>query len=129
MCPDTAILNLYQSDSTMGLHQDDVEKEAFDQPVVSLSFGCSAVFLIGAADKAAVAPLPIMLRSGDCLVMGGEARLAYHAVPRIFEHTAPEILREEMHQVIGQRDEHAGMWEYLEHSRINLNVRQIWARN
>lgn len=46
------------------------------------SFGQSAIFLIGGKTKQ-VEPVPILLRSGDVVIMSGESRLAYHGVPKI----------------------------------------------
>lgn len=46
LVPEAAIVNLYRSDSFMGGHQDELEF-TFQHPVVSVSFGLSAVFLIG----------------------------------------------------------------------------------
>ena len=60
----------------MGGHKDDLER-TFDHPVVSVSLGCSAVFLLGGLDKSQ-APIPILLHSGDAVVMGGAHRLAVH---------------------------------------------------
>ena len=53
-------------------------------PLLSISFGLPAIFLIGGASLSSV-PAALILRSGDVLVMEREARLAYHAVPRILE--------------------------------------------
>lgn len=45
--PEAAIVNLYAAgSSTMGGHRDDLER-TFDAPVVSVSLGCTAVFLLG----------------------------------------------------------------------------------
>jgi alkylated DNA repair protein alkB family protein 1 len=52
-----------------------------DQPIVSISIGNSAVFLLGETERTQP-PLAMFLRSGDVLVMGGPMRMAYHAVPR-----------------------------------------------
>ena len=48
------------------------------------SFGQSAIFLLGGETKA-TKPLAMYLHSGDIVVMAKEARLAYHAVPRILQ--------------------------------------------
>ena len=51
------------------------------------SFGQSGIFLIGGKTKQ-VKPVPILLQSGDVVIMSGESRLAYHGVPRIL--TSPD---------------------------------------
>ncbi len=52
--------------------QDDAEG-APEQPLVSASVGCDAVFLIGGATRD-VPPTALLLRSGDVVVMSGEKR-------------------------------------------------------
>lgn len=64
-----------------------------------LSFGQSAIFLIGGKSKE-VKPTPILLRSGDVIVMSSEARLSYHGVPRVLppsegDQTVPASLSAE----------------------------------
>ena len=68
-----------------------------EAPLVSISLGLPAIFLIGGPSLDTV-PCPLLLRfvlmadvtcdqavsrSGDVLVMERQARLCYHAVPRI----------------------------------------------
>ena len=71
------IVNYYYTPrGFMGGHKDDLEY-TFAAPVVSISLGCSAVFLLGGQDKS-VEPVPLLLRSGDVMVMGGDSRLCIH---------------------------------------------------
>src|SRR5437016_2765006 len=57
------------------------------------SLGNAAIFLIGGATRE-IDPVPILLRSGDVIIMSGPAcRRAYHGVPRILEGTLPHHLR------------------------------------
>lgn len=92
--PDICIINLYDAEGRMGLHQDKDEGErslAAGLPVVSLSIGDTARFLFGGTrrrDPIAV----LMLESGDAFVFGGAARLRYHGVSRIVPRTAPAAL-------------------------------------
>ena len=53
-------------------------------PLVSISFGRPAVFLIGGPTKQ-TKPESILLRSGDVLIMTEKARNSYHGVPRILD--------------------------------------------
>jgi hypothetical protein len=53
---------------------------------VSISLGCSAIFLLGGRTKNE-APLGFLVRSGDVVVMGGESRVCFHGVPRIIDRT------------------------------------------
>ena len=71
----------------MGLHQDKDEGD-FSYPVVSISLGDEALFRMGGVDRAE-GTQSLWLRSGDVMVMGGEARLAYHGVDRIAAGTSP----------------------------------------
>lgn len=77
--PDAAIVNYYRAGDTLNGHQDDVEED-LRQPIVSLSVGCDAVFLIGGRTKA-VPPTALLLSSGDVIVMRSDARLSFHGAP------------------------------------------------
>ena len=65
----------------MGLHQDNDEQD-FQFPVVSISLGDDALFRIGGTKRTDKTE-SVWLSSGDVVVMGGEARLAYHGIDRI----------------------------------------------
>ena len=92
--PDIALINFYDADGRMGLHQDKDEGAASiaaGAPVVSVSVGDTARFLFGGLRRRdPIAPL--LLASGDVFVFGGEARLRYHGVSRILPGTAPPAL-------------------------------------
>jgi alkylated DNA repair protein (DNA oxidative demethylase) len=75
------LINYYAGSAKMGLHQDRDETE-FAAPVVSLSLGDSCLFRIGGL-KRGDATSTIRLASGDAVVLGGQARLAFHGVDRI----------------------------------------------
>ena len=72
--------------SKMGLHRDE-DEEDFDAPVVSLSLGDTALFRLGGLERKSPAR-SFKLFSGDVVVLGGQARLAYHGVSRIYEGTS-----------------------------------------
>ena len=92
--PDLCILNYYDADGRMGLHQDKDESGpslAAGLPVVSVSVGDTARFLFGGLRRRdPVESIP--LESGDVFVFGGPARLRYHGVSRILPLTAPSGL-------------------------------------
>jgi DNA oxidative demethylase len=92
--PDICILNYYDAEGRMGLHQDKDEEErsiAAGVPVVSVSIGDTARFLFGGLRRRE--PIEtVMLESGDAFVFGGPARLRYHGVSRIIPRTAPPAL-------------------------------------
>jgi DNA alkylation damage repair protein AlkB len=89
--PDLCIMNFYDSESRMGVHQDkDERRETIDAgvPIVSVSLGDTARFVVGGLSRKD--PMrPLMLRSGDIVVMGGPSRLRFHGVTRIQPGTAP----------------------------------------
>ena len=85
--PDTALINFYDDDARMGLHQDKDEKSA--APVVSLSLGNAGVFRFGNPHTRTRPYTDVELRSGDLFVFGGPSRFAYHGVPKVLPGTAP----------------------------------------
>ena len=91
---DLCILNYYDADGRMGLHQDKdegPESIAAGLPVVSISVGDTAQFLFGGLKRRDPVHA-LALESGDAFVFGGPARLRYHGVSRITPHTAPPEL-------------------------------------
>ena len=92
---DICILNYYDAEGRMGLHQDKDESPesiAAGVPVVSISLGDTARFLFGGARRRDPVE-SIVLESGDAFVFGGPARLRYHGVSRIVPATAPPELQ------------------------------------
>jgi len=92
--PDLCILNYYDSEGRMGLHQDKDEGKASIEagiPVVSVSLGDTARFLFGGVRRRDPVE-SILLESGDVFVFGGPARLRYHGVARILAGTGPASL-------------------------------------
>jgi alkylated DNA repair protein (DNA oxidative demethylase) len=91
---DLCILNHYDEEGRMGLHQDkdeDPSSLTAGVPVVSVSLGDTARFLFGGhRRREPVEAIP--LGSGDVFVFGGPARLRYHGVSRILPGTAPPEL-------------------------------------
>lgn len=79
--PDACLVNYYAAGARMGLHQDR-DEEGFDAPVLSLSLGDTCVFRFGGTERRGPTR-SIKLRSGDALVLGGPARLAFHGVDRL----------------------------------------------
>lgn len=79
--PEACLINHYVPDAKMGLHQDK-DEQVFDAPVVSLSLGDTALFRIGGVNRRDPTR-SFKLASGDALVFGGPARLAFHGIDRL----------------------------------------------
>jgi alkylated DNA repair protein (DNA oxidative demethylase) len=79
--PEACLVNRYRDDARMGLHQDR-DEEATDAPVLSVSLGDEALFRIG-GDTRKGPTRSLTLRSGDVLMFGGPARMAFHGIDRI----------------------------------------------
>ncbi len=85
--PECCLINFYGEGAKMGMHQDRDEQD-FDQPVVSVSLGDDGLFRIGNRTRGGKTE-SLWLRSGDVMVMGGEARLLYHGIDRVKPGTSP----------------------------------------
>jgi DNA alkylation damage repair protein AlkB len=91
MRADLCIMNYYTAEARMGVHQDKDERPetiSAGIPIVSVSLGDAARFVVGGLMRREPTR-PLMLRSGDVLVMGGPSRLRFHGVTRILPGTAP----------------------------------------
>jgi len=149
------IVNYYDTKSIMGGHRDDLEL-ALDKPVISLSLGLPAVFLMGGKTKDAPV-LPILVRPGDVMILGGECRLCYHGMARVLPATislpeaskelvAPQSFQLTRETVLSWRDcfgasgetqrqvtiptpDRAALTSFLCKHRININVRQVLPDN
>ncbi|WP_165802885.1 alpha-ketoglutarate-dependent dioxygenase AlkB family protein [Pelagivirga sediminicola] len=79
--PDCCLINYYGEGARMGLHQDRDEAD-FSWPVLSISLGDDGLLRVGNTARGG-STVSHWLRSGDVVVMGGDARLTYHGVDRI----------------------------------------------
>ena len=79
--PDCCLLNFYQAGARMCMHQD-LDEANLTEPVISISLGDDALFRIGSPTKGGKTD-SILLRSGDVIRLGEEARLIYHGIDRI----------------------------------------------
>jgi alkylated DNA repair protein (DNA oxidative demethylase) len=84
--PDTALINFYDDQARMGMHQD--KDEQVDRPVVSLSIGDTALFRFGNTENRNRPYTDLELLSGDLFVFGGPSRFAYHGVTKIVPGSA-----------------------------------------
>lgn len=88
--PDSALVNFYDGQAHMGMHQDKDEYSA--APIVSLSLGDTCVFRFGNTETRAAPYQDVELRSGDLFVFGGPSRYAFHGVPKVYSGTGgPQV--------------------------------------
>ncbi|XP_059308398.1 alpha-ketoglutarate-dependent dioxygenase alkB isoform X1 [Lycium ferocissimum] len=119
---EAAIVNYFGLGDTLGGHVDDMEKD-WSKPIVSMSLACKGIFLIGGNSRE-VPPLAMFVRSGDVILMAGQARECFHGVPRIFtdkEHAEISSLELQFSD-----EEDSAFLEYIRNSRININIRQVY---
>jgi alkylated DNA repair protein (DNA oxidative demethylase) len=79
--PEACLVNFYAPNARLGSHRDDNEDDT-RAPVLSVSLGDEAVFHVGGLRRSDP-KVRLTLSSGDVVVLGGAARLAYHGVDRI----------------------------------------------
>ncbi len=79
--PDACLLNKYQADAKMGLHNDNDEHD-LTAPIVSVSLGLDAVFLFGGKTRQSPTR-KYLLSHGDVVVFGGQSRLNFHGISLI----------------------------------------------
>lgn len=84
--PQACLVNFYDSSARMGLHQDRDESD-FSAPVLSISLGDACLFRIGGTERGQPTR-SFRLESGDVVILGGESRLAFHGVDRIYPTTS-----------------------------------------
>jgi len=121
---EAAIINFYDENQSMGGHLDNAEYE-MTKPIVSISFGNQAIFLLGGETRD-IEPIPILVRSGDVIIMGGRSRYCYHGVARILDNTLPESLKIKRDTVPEINEDLLPFLKYIEHRRINVNIRQVF---
>ena len=85
--PEACLVNYYDDVAKMGMHQDR-DEEQFEAPVLSVSLGNDCLFRVGGTSRGGKTQ-SFRLRSGDVMMLSGEARLAYHGVDRIYPDTSP----------------------------------------
>ena len=84
--PEACLVNYYDCDAKMGLHQDK-DEEDFAAPVLSVSLGDTAIFRAGGSSRRDPTR-KFELKSGDVVVLGGEDRLAFHGIDRVLAGTS-----------------------------------------
>ena len=84
--PEACLINYYAPGAKMGSHRDEDEEDRA-APVVSISLGDDATFHIGGLERGNP-KRRLRLKSGDVVVLGGAARMAYHGIDRVHPGTS-----------------------------------------
>ncbi len=84
--PEACLVNFYDDDARMGMHQDRDEQD-LETAVVSISLGNACLFRVGGTTRKDPTQ-SFRLSSGDVVVLGGKARLCFHGVDRIYPSTS-----------------------------------------
>lgn len=84
--PEACLVNYYAASARMGLHQDRDEAD-LSAPVVSVSLGAGALFRYGGVARSDPTR-SVRLNSGDVVIIGGESRLAFHGIDRLYPGTS-----------------------------------------
>lgn len=111
---EAGIVNFYQPDDTLTGHVDRSEKN-MSAPLVSISIGLSAIFLLGGLSREDEPVRAILVRNGDLSVLSGPSRHLFHGVPKILNSSdfqSEELLDENVAKL-------------FKNCRININVRQV----
>lgn len=115
---EAGIVNFYQPEDTLTGHVDRSEMN-MTAPLISLSIGLSAIFLIGGLSREESPVRAVIVRSGDLSILSGPSRLLFHGVPK--------ILPEQSINYPDTKDnsdlEHC--IKLMKNCRININVRQV----
>ncbi len=84
--PEACLVNFYDDDARMGMHQDRDEQD-LETAVVSISLGNACLFRVGGTTRKDPTQ-SFRLSSGDVVVLGGKGRLCFHGVDRIYPATS-----------------------------------------
>lgn len=117
--PEAGIVNFYQPDDTLTGHVDRSEKN-MTAPLISLSIGLSAIFLLGGLSREDDPVRAIHVRSGDLSILSGPSRLLFHGVPKILPELAIDYPT-----VFDQDSDLENCIKLMKNCRININVRQV----
>lgn len=117
--PEAGIVNYYQLDDTLTGHVDRSEPN-MEAPLVSISFGNSAIFLLGGSNRDNPVT-PIIVRNGDISILSGPCRQYYHGIPKILNETTIK-----MNEFDNNSNNFPPFMNLIRDSRININIRQVY---
>jgi DNA oxidative demethylase len=84
--PEACLVNHYATGTRLGSHVD-ADEEDRSAPVISVSLGDNAQFHVGGLRRTDPKHR-LLLTSGDVVVLGGDARMAYHGIDKVIAGTS-----------------------------------------
>ncbi|KAI5188591.1 alkylated DNA repair protein alkB-like protein 1 [Nematocida sp. AWRm77] len=111
---ETAIVNYYQKKDRIMTHVDRYEED-MEKPLISFSFGCSAVFVVGKQEKDDPRVTTFLLQDGDVVILQNESRKYLHGIPKILSENTGD-----------KEYQHTPYYPLISDSRINISVRQAY---
>ena len=96
-------------------------------PLVSLSIGMPAIFLLGGLSREDSPVRAFIVRSGDLSILSGPSRLLFHGVPKIISESQVDFKKnQEFDDDSDDADSDLeSCLKLMKNCRININVRQI----
>ncbi len=105
-----------------------------EAPLISISFGQPAIFLIGDSTKD-TRPYAILIKSGDIVVMTKNSRNAYHGITRVLKEERDlnelyfkyaNIEFDDNQDYLINDVEWEQLYRYIGINRINYSIRQVY---
>lgn len=88
---DTALVNYYGKDASLGFHSDETETSPL--PITTISLGEAAVFEIETGRSV----ISTIVQSGDVVIMAGPSRRARHRIAQILPPAQPSLIEPAPH--------------------------------
>lgn len=142
--PESGVVLIYGTKDYMPVHRD--VSEECERGLASFSLGCDGLFVVARDKQSLIGDgeadlnceknhdddeereqkmVVIRVRSGDVVQMGGEARWAWHAMPKVMSGTCPKWLEDWPIREGGPKEYER--WKgFMKGKRINISCRQVW---
>jgi len=104
--PNVCLINKYTPGTRLGQHIDKDEGD-WMSPIVAFSFGLPALFRWGGLQPRDPAD-DFLVKHGDILVWGGEDRLRYHGIAKIYADGAET----DLHERYVMTFRHSRLWQF-----------------
>lgn len=134
---ESGVVLLYSPKDYMPVHRD--VSEQCERGLASFSLGCDGLFVVakdsveeteGVGGKEEKKIVVLRVGSGDVVVMDGETRWAWHAMPKVLAGTCPVFMRDWPAGSEGSVGVQEGAFErwkgYMAGKRLNISCRQVF---